>query len=93
MCDSAHHRAHEISCAEIERLLSDLTALRKEREWIPCSERLPERGEIVLCHSYGGVRFIGLHADEWHAKEADDSTHDQKFSVSFLQPEFWQKLP
>lgn len=28
-------------------------------QWIPCSERMPDKDELVLCCSFGGVHFIG----------------------------------
>ena len=42
----------DIYTNEVREIIDDLpsvTLTRKKEEWIPCSERLPEYGEVVMC--------------------------------------------
>ena len=51
---------HEIQIADeafidAAQIIHDLPSAQPEQQWIPCEERLPEEGKLVLCTHTGGL--------------------------------------
>lgn len=55
-----------------DALLMAIEALSAEAEWIPCSERLPEKGEVVLITNGKGNVRCGQYRSEHDVR---DETH------------------
>lgn len=52
-----HHRDVQEMMKRVDELRGEIEALPSEREWIPCSERLPEkRGEYMVTVEYYSMR-------------------------------------
>ena len=44
---------------EICKVLNELPSVQPEPKWIPCKDRLPERGnEVLVCYDFKGHRFV-----------------------------------
>ena len=52
-------------CAVVEKVRKALSADRPQGEWIPCSERLPNEGEVVLV-----CMRIESHKAEWEEQRS-----------------------
>ena len=72
---------------EIRRVLKAIPSADRPQGWIPCSERLPNENEWVLCSCNNGfaILILKLKGKVWHKTEA----------VEYL-PKFvnaWMPLP
>jgi hypothetical protein len=82
---------------EIEELLEELLAIRARTRWIPCSERMPEDGALVMLLSAGGTT-VG----SWDPKFDMWAFREWKMSQELFQrgpelvtqftPRFWMPL-
>lgn len=55
-----HHEQMRELMDKCDMLKRELVNLPSAERWIPCTERLPENNEDVLCCSFNGYFLIGL---------------------------------
>lgn len=55
-------------CSQVRAAIAELLELRKQNEWIPCSERMPSDNTPVLVH--GGVAVHYKDAGWWTRMES-----------------------
>ena len=92
------HRTEDLGCYEfvleawMEEAASEIKRLRSERRWIPVSEQLPQRGEMVIVAfrgHWGGKRQVSAEVfwiDDRGGWTGCDSMKDGK-------PTHWMPLP
>jgi hypothetical protein len=75
------------SRVEINTILNELPSVTlQESKWIPCSERLPEVGERVLCQCQANIyEVLKLTVDGWY--------HDNKHCYMSGFVIAWMPLP
>ena len=54
-----------IDCKMMKKRINDIPSAEKQGEWIPCSERLPNKGEVVLV-----CMRIENHKAEWEEQRS-----------------------
>ena len=56
---SQYNEAWQDALDRAEGVIGNLPSARPQPHWIPCSERLPEKGnEVLVCYDYKGHRFV-----------------------------------
>ena len=64
-----NHSEKWCAMQEAKMTIEDMPSAQPEQRWIPCSERLPEYGENVLCYyeddDYGVNHIIDDEDGEW----------------------------
>jgi len=58
-------------------------------EWIPCSERLPEKDKEVLVYLWGSPYIAWIYDGEWHTEEFNVDKDDEPIAWMPL-PEPWK---
>ena len=76
--------------------IDDIRALpsadRPKGEWIPCSERLPERGEdVLITDEYGDVSIASIEYSTPHPWQSVYGTHIEYMVYAWMPlPEPWK---
>ena len=73
------------------RQLESLIISRCQPKWISVDERLPERGELVLCAFCGIVSYGKLNGQVWVVNDEPEETLVKTDIISFVS--HWMPLP
>ena len=85
-CDNPERKALLNAIAAFEAIIQELRALRAERSWIRCSERMPDRQELVLIAFDNGDTDCASHLDEYWVDGIGDR-------VELYHMTHWKPLP
>ena len=72
---------------DFEAVITNIPSVEPKQEWIPCSERLPEKDKEVLVYLWESPYIAWIYDGEWHTEEFNVDKDDEPIAwMPLLEP-------